>query len=86
MWTDQMTNGKYIVDVWEAGVRLKVNDKGTITREEVVLRIEEVMEGEKSDELRRNASRWKALAKEAMDKGGSSDKNIEEFVSELVCA
>ncbi|KAI8559009.1 hypothetical protein RHMOL_Rhmol04G0140800 [Rhododendron molle] len=85
-WTDQTTNAKYIVDVWDVGVRVKVNDKGIITREEVVLRIEEVMEGERGDELRRNAGRWKELAKEAMDKGGSSDKNIEEFVSELVCS
>ncbi|KAI8559002.1 hypothetical protein RHMOL_Rhmol04G0140300 [Rhododendron molle] len=85
-WTDQTTNAKYIVDVWDVGVRVNVNDKGIITREEVVLRIEEVMEGERRDELRRNAGRWKELAKEAMDKGGSSDKNIEEFVSELVCS
>jgi UDP:flavonoid glycosyltransferase YjiC (YdhE family) len=85
-WTDQTTNAKYIADVWDAGVRIQANDKGIIiTREEIELGIKEVMEGEKGDKLRRNAVRWKELAKRAVDKGGSSDKNIEEFVSELLC-
>ncbi|GFY80626.1 uridine diphosphate glycosyltransferase 74E2 [Actinidia rufa] len=84
-WTDQTTNAKYIVDVWHTGVRVKVNERGIITREETELRIKEVMEGERGNELRRNAVRWKELAKEAVRKGGSSDKNIEEFVAELVC-
>ena len=32
----------------------------------------------------KNSVKWKKLAIEAMDEGGSSDKNIEEFVAELV--
>ncbi|KAJ0093650.1 hypothetical protein Patl1_26901 [Pistacia atlantica] len=36
----------------------------------------EVMEGEKSKEMRRNSGKWKELAKEAVDEGGSSDRNI----------
>ena len=30
-----------------------------------------------------NSLRWKELAKEAMDEGGSSNKNIENFVAKL---
>ncbi|PIA29592.1 hypothetical protein AQUCO_05800019v1 [Aquilegia coerulea] len=45
--------------------------------------IREVMEGEKGEEIMRSANTWKILAKEAVDKGGSSDSNIEEFVNTL---
>ena len=34
--------------------------------------------------MKMNSVRWKELAKEAMDEGGSSYKNIEEFVEKLV--
>ena len=33
--------------------------------------------------MKRNSVRWKELAIEAVDEGGSSDKNIEEFVAKL---
>ncbi|RVW74702.1 UDP-glycosyltransferase 74E1 [Vitis vinifera] len=33
------------------------------------------------NEMKRNALRWKELAKEAVNEGGTSDKNIEEFVA-----
>ncbi|XP_077225560.1 UDP-glycosyltransferase 74F2-like [Tasmannia lanceolata] len=82
-WTDQPTNAKYVEEVWGVGVRAKVNEKGIVSREEVELRIKEVMEGEKGEELKRNASKWRELAKEAVDEGGSSDKNIEEFVAAI---
>ncbi|KAH7847528.1 hypothetical protein Vadar_027215 [Vaccinium darrowii] len=31
-WTDQDTNARFIVDVWNVGLRVKANDKGIITR------------------------------------------------------
>ncbi|KAK2975460.1 hypothetical protein RJ640_003613 [Escallonia rubra] len=83
-WTDQPTNAKYVVDIWEAGVRVKVDEKGMIRREEIEMCIREVMEGERGNELKRNAVKWKEFAKEAVDEGGSSDKHIDEFISELV--
>lgn len=83
-WTDQPTNAKFVVDVWGVGVRAKVDEKGIVRREEIEFCIREVTEGEKSEEIMRNAKKWKELAKEAMDEGGSSDKNIEEFVDSLV--
>lgn len=35
----------------------------------------------KNHELKKNALKWKELAKEAMSEGGSSNNNIEDFVS-----
>uniref|UniRef100_A0A2N9FKN0 UDP-glycosyltransferases domain-containing protein n=1 Tax=Fagus sylvatica TaxID=28930 RepID=A0A2N9FKN0_FAGSY len=82
-WTDQTTNAKFIVDVWKVGIRIKMNEKGIATKEEIEVCIRDVMGREKGEEIKRNSMRWKELAKETVDEGGSSDKNIEEFVAKL---
>ncbi|XP_031257479.1 UDP-glycosyltransferase 74E2-like [Pistacia vera] len=85
-WTDQTTNAKFVEDVWRVGVRVRVNEKGIVTREEIEVCMREVMEGERGKEISRNSEKWKELAKEAIDEGGCSDKNIEEFVAKLLCS
>lgn len=81
--TDQSTNAKYITDVWKMGLKATADEKGIVRCETVESCIREIMEGEKGKEIKRNARKWKELAKEAVDKGGSSDKNIDEFVANL---
>nr|POF24414.1 udp-glycosyltransferase 74f1 [Quercus suber] len=83
-WTDQPTNAKFIADVWKVGIRIKLDERGIATKEEIEFCIREVIEDERGKEMRMNSGKWKELAKESMDEGGSSDKNIEEFVAELV--
>lgn len=83
-WTDQPTNAKFVEDVWKVGVRVKAEADGFVRREEIVRCVGEVMEGEKGKEIRKNAEKWKVLAREAVSEGGSSDKSIDEFVS-MVC-
>ncbi|RVW13982.1 UDP-glycosyltransferase 74E1 [Vitis vinifera] len=80
-FSDQPTNAKFVQDVWGVGIRAKGDDKGIVNREEIEACIREAMEGEKGNEMKRNALRWKELAKEAVNEGGTSDKNIEEFVA-----
>lgn len=82
-WTDQTTNAKLIADVWRIGVRVKSDGNGVVTREEVTARVNDVMQGESGREIRRNAVRWKEMVVEAVSEGGSSDKNIVEFATEL---
>ncbi|KAK9672161.1 hypothetical protein RND81_12G080900 [Saponaria officinalis] len=83
-WTDQPTNAKHIVDVWKVGVRVKVDEMGIVTKDEVESCVRKVMEGETGIEFRNNVERLRNVAKDAMDEGGSSDKNIEEFASKLM--
>nr|UXM20060.1 UGT36 [Panax notoginseng] len=83
-WFDQTTNAKYIVDVWRIGVQVPTGEKGVVLRGEVAECIKDAMEGEVGKELRGNALKWKELAVEAMGEGGSSDKNIDAFLSKLV--
>ncbi|XP_043725468.1 mogroside IE synthase-like [Telopea speciosissima] len=85
-WIDQTTNAKLTADVWEVGVRAGVDEKGIARREEIERCTREVMEGERGIEIRRNAMKWKELAKEAVDEDGSSDRNIKEFVDRLLCS
>ncbi|KAK9119619.1 hypothetical protein Scep_017712 [Stephania cephalantha] len=83
VWADQSTNAKYIQDVWRVGVRAKEDESGVVGREEVERCVGEVMEGERSEEIRRNARKLRKLSREAMSEGGTSDKNIDEFVEQL---
>ncbi|KAL8536806.1 hypothetical protein ACS0TY_012107 [Phlomoides rotata] len=82
-WTDQTTNAKFVMDVWKTGVRAKVNDDGLVSRETIASCIRNVVEGEKGEEIKKNVTKWKELARESMAEGGSSDLNIKEFISGL---
>ncbi|KAM7484276.1 hypothetical protein LguiA_000285 [Lonicera macranthoides] len=83
---DQLTDAKFIEDVWRVGVRAEEDEKGNVRREEIVLCLKKVMEGERSREIRRNASRWRELSKEAISEGASSDDCINEFAHYLTCS
>ncbi|XP_021823307.1 UDP-glycosyltransferase 74E2-like [Prunus avium] len=80
-WTDQRTNAKFIMDVWKIGLTAPSDEKGLVREEVVEHCISEIMEGERGKEMKINALKWKELAKKAVDEGGSSDKNIDEFIS-----
>lgn len=84
-WSDQLTDAKFIEEIWGIGVRAKEDERGIVARDEIVRCLRQVMEGKTSDEIRRNASKWRGLAKEAVSAGGSSDKCIDEFVEHLKC-
>ncbi|CAL2279470.1 unnamed protein product [Prunus armeniaca] len=83
-WTDQRTNAKFIMDVWKIGLTAPSDEKGLVRQEVVEHCISEIMEGERGKEMKINALKWKELAKKAVDEGGSSDKNTDEFISKLV--
>lgn len=81
-WTDQPMNAEYVEAVWRVGVRVRPAAEDGLARSgEIVRGIEEVMEGEKSGEYRRNAAAWVEKARAASREGGSSDRNIAEFVA-----
>ncbi|KAJ0033969.1 hypothetical protein Pint_26263 [Pistacia integerrima] len=82
-WTDQPTDAKFVQDVWKVGIRVWVEENGIVTREEIEKCVREVMEGERAREMKMNAEKWRKLAIEAVSEGGTSDKNIDEFVSKL---
>lgn len=81
-WSDQITNAKFVEEIWGVGVWGKEDD-GVVKKEEVMRCLKEVMEGERSDEIKKNAVKWRELAIKAVSQGGSSDKFINEFLQLL---
>lgn len=81
---DQTTNAKFVEDVWGIGVRVKRGENGIIGRGEIATRIKQVVEGDKAIEIKKNICKWKELAHEAVEKGGTSANNVEEFVSKIM--
>ncbi|KAL2343501.1 hypothetical protein Fmac_004786 [Flemingia macrophylla] len=84
-WTDQMTNAKMIEDVWKVGVRVDhdVNeDDGVVEGKEIKACLDVVMGSgdHKANEFRRNADKWKSLARDAAKDGGSSENNLRAFL------
>ncbi|KAK3014113.1 hypothetical protein RJ639_010292, partial [Escallonia herrerae] len=81
---DQNTNAKFVADVWKVGVRAKPDHKGLVTQEVVQNCIMEVMKGGRENNVKERMAKWRELAIEALGDGGSSDKNTNEFVENLV--
>nr|GEZ09957.1 limonoid UDP-glucosyltransferase [Tanacetum cinerariifolium] len=54
-----------------------------IGRDEVEVCLREATSGLKATELKKNALNWKKAAEEAVAEGGSSDRNIQQFVDEV---
>ncbi|KAF8388472.1 hypothetical protein HHK36_027144 [Tetracentron sinense] len=83
-WSDQGTNAKLIEDVWKTGLRVRVNEGEEIVGGDEIKRcLETVMGGERGEEMKMNAMKWKDMAMEAVQEGGSSYMNLQKFVDEI---
>jgi hypothetical protein len=83
-WSDQGTNAKLIQDVWKTGVQVTANEDGIVESDEIKRCLELVIGGgEEGGEIRRNAKKWRDLAREATKEGGSSCENLKSFVDEI---
>ncbi|KAL8209343.1 hypothetical protein R6Q57_006075 [Mikania cordata] len=85
-WSDQTTNAKFLEEIWDVGVRVKADKNGIVRHENLAACINTIMEEDRGFIVRTNAEKWRDLAKLAIDEGGSSDKDIDEFVNELIKA
>ncbi|KAJ1443619.1 UDP-glycosyltransferase family, conserved site [Sesbania bispinosa] len=83
-WSDQRTNAKLIVDVWKMGIRAPFDEKRIVRQDALKRCILEIVENEKGKEIKNNAMQWKSLAVGAAGEGGSSHKNIKEFLNSLL--
>ncbi|XP_065871269.1 gallate 1-beta-glucosyltransferase 84A23-like [Euphorbia lathyris] len=84
-WGDQVTDAKYLVDVFKVGVLMGRGEAENrlIPRDEVEKCLLEATVGAKAEELKRNALKWKDAAEAAVAEGGSSDRNVQYFVDEV---
>ncbi|XP_022927855.1 gallate 1-beta-glucosyltransferase-like [Cucurbita moschata] len=84
-WGDQVTNAKFLVDVFGVGLRLSrgANEDRLIQRDEIEKCLREAMEGPRGVEIRQNALKQQKAAEKAVADGGSSDRNIKDFIDEI---
>ncbi|KAK4437932.1 Gallate 1-beta-glucosyltransferase [Sesamum alatum] len=84
-WGDQVTDAKFLVDVFKVGIRLcRGEAEGRIVpREEVEKCFRAATSGPEAAEMKQNALKWKKAAKTAVEEGGSSYKNMCNFADEV---
>ncbi|KAK9071122.1 hypothetical protein SSX86_009690 [Deinandra increscens subsp. villosa] len=84
-WGDQVTNAKYIVDEWKVGIMMCRGEAQhkVIGRDEVEECLREATGGVKASKIKKNAMKWKNAAGAVVVEGGTSDRNIQEFVDEV---
>ncbi|OIW10938.1 hypothetical protein TanjilG_22745 [Lupinus angustifolius] len=82
-WLDQPTNAKLIVKQFRNGVVMNCGEDSVASVEEIEGSIKEVMEGSSAVAIKKVAMEMKEAAREALQEGGSSDNNINQFVNEL---
>ncbi|KAF8378788.1 hypothetical protein HHK36_030137 [Tetracentron sinense] len=79
-FADQFLNQSYISDVWKVGLRLNSDHNGIVSREEIKKKVEEVLGNEK---IRERALALKEMADKSVREGGSSTKNLNDFVEAM---
>ncbi|TXG59362.1 hypothetical protein EZV62_013935 [Acer yangbiense] len=85
-WSDQPIDAKLLVDVLKMGVKMRIygDDDGVFSDRVVERCIAEVADiGLKAAEMKKRAVALKEAAKKAVADGGSSDINIDRFISEI---
>ncbi|WCJ24470.1 UDP-glycosyltransferase 75C1 [Euphorbia peplus] len=88
-WTDQGTNAKLIEEEWKIGVRVVPNEELGVVESEEIRRCLDIIMGKEGgekigEEVRKNAKKWKEIAREAVMDKGSSDINLRAFVDDIV--
>ncbi|XP_030531393.1 UDP-glycosyltransferase 87A1-like [Rhodamnia argentea] len=91
---DQVPNGKQIVEDWKIGLRFKKecgggsHDGGVenmVTRQEIARLVRKLMDVESSEgrDMRKRAREMRESCRRAAARGGSSDRNLEEFIGDI---
>ncbi|KAF5745584.1 limonoid UDP-glucosyltransferase [Tripterygium wilfordii] len=84
-WGDQVTDAKFLVDVFKVGVRLCRGEaeNRVVIRDEVKNCLLDVTLGPEAANFKENALKWKKEAAAAVADGGSSDRNFHYFVDKV---
>ncbi|KAJ9541465.1 hypothetical protein OSB04_027971 [Centaurea solstitialis] len=80
-WSDQTTNGKMVEDVWRTGVRVRKREGDGMVEGKEIERCMKIVMGD--EEMKKNAEKWKDLAREALNDGGSSTINLRAFLDDI---
>ncbi|KAL0338470.1 UNVERIFIED_CONTAM: UDP-glycosyltransferase 86A1 [Sesamum angustifolium] len=81
LFTDQFTNRKLVVNDWKIGINLR--DGPSITREEVKEKIQYLISGQTSEELRNTIKKVSSTMKNALTSSGSSEENFNLVIENI---
>ncbi|KAI3518586.1 hypothetical protein L1887_07391 [Cichorium endivia] len=80
-WSDQPTNAKMMEDVWRTGIRVRRREEdGVVVGKEIERCVKFVMGDE---DIKKNAEKWRKLARQALGDGGSSTVNLQAFLNDV---
>lgn len=83
-WSDQTTNAKLLQDYWKTGVRATRSEDGSVIEAEEIKRCLEIAtDGERGQEMRKQAKKLRDLAKEAVEEHGTSSLNLKLFIDNV---
>jgi len=75
--TDQFLNKSYICDVWKIGIGLEKDESGTVSREEIKKKVDEVVA---DDDIKARSLKLKDMTINNIQEGGQSSKNLSFFM------
>ncbi|KAF5200082.1 Udp-glycosyltransferase 87a2 [Thalictrum thalictroides] len=84
---DQIPDSKLIVDDWKVGMKVRdVAKEKLVGRKEISAIIQRFMslDGYESKQMRRNASELQETCAQALSEGGSSEANLDAFISKFL--
>ncbi|XP_073048582.1 7-deoxyloganetin glucosyltransferase-like [Primulina eburnea] len=79
-FAEQQMNCRYACTEWEIGLEIE----GDVEREKVANLVKVLIDGEKGKEMRKKALEWKDKAQLAAKPGGSSYRNLEVLINEIL--
>ncbi|KAH9712125.1 UDP-glycosyltransferase 84B1 [Citrus sinensis] len=77
------TDAKLLVHVFKIGVRMRNEEDGTLSIQQVQRCTDEATQGLNATQMKKRAVALKEAAKKALEDGGSSDANIDRFINEI---
>ncbi|OVA00785.1 UDP-glucuronosyl/UDP-glucosyltransferase [Macleaya cordata] len=79
-FADQFFNQNYICGVWNVGLQLNKDDNGIISKGEIMNKVQAILLDET---IRKRALELKEIAKKSASEGGSSIKNLNDFIESV---
>ncbi|KAD6795971.1 hypothetical protein E3N88_06867 [Mikania micrantha] len=76
-FAEQFFNKTYICDIWKIGVGLDKDDAGIVTREEIKIKVEELLS---NNLIKENALSVQETVMNSLQVGNSSNKNLNNFI------
>ncbi|GJR75535.1 UDP-glycosyltransferase 75C1-like protein [Tanacetum coccineum] len=83
-FSDQTTNAKMVEEVWGNGVRAVLDEEIVVRSDEIKRCLNVVMGGgDRAEEIRKNAEKWKKVAAESVKDGGLMQTNLKLFLESV---